>query len=385
MSAHSLAAPFVIFLALATALATAQEQPDGPDALFLRLDRNRDGRITRDEMPPERRGLFDRIDADGDGAISIEEHRAFRRNQPRQAPEAQPPRRQQPLPEPDFANVAYGTHPRHVFDLWRPAGNAAEGAPSPLVVFYHGGGFRGGDKSRIGQTLLRQLRENGVAVAAANYRLTDTATFPAQMHDAARALQFIRLHAADYGIDPARVAAIGGSAGAGISLWLAFHDDLADPAAEDPVARQSTRLAAAIGTAAQTTYDPREHLRIFNSTDMESAMFLFYGMDTIEQLDDPRFHTLFEEASPINHATPDDPPVMLAYSQPNTELPPNPPGKLYIHHPKFGFLLKEKLDAIGVECILKLREDYPEGTYQTLAVQDQIRFLCEKLGAPIPE
>lgn len=371
-------------LVLICGFAVAQEQPAGPDELFRRLDRNRDGKITRDEVPPERQALFDRLDTDGDGAVSIEEHRAFRRNQQQPAPDGQAPRRQQPPPEPDFANVAYGPHPRNVFDLWRPTANAAADKPSPLLVFYHGGGFRSGDKSRISQTLLRQLRENGVAVAAANYRLTSTAPFPAPMHDAARALQFIRLHAAEYGIDPARIAATGGSAGAGISLWLAFHDDLADPAAEDPVARQSTRLAAAIGTAAQTTYDPREHLRIFDSTDLEEAMFAFYGMDSVEQLAEPRFQTLFEEASPINHATPDDPPVMLAYSQPNTELPPNPPGKLYIHHPKFGFLLKEKLDAIGVECILKLREDYPEGA-QSQAVRDQVRFLCEKLGVAVPE
>ncbi|MDX9981748.1 MAG: alpha/beta hydrolase fold domain-containing protein [Lentisphaeria bacterium] len=371
---------FAALLALAACFAAAQEQPPGPDELFRRLDRNRDGKITKDEVPPERQALLGRIDTDGDGTVSIEEHRAFRENQQRRPPAGRPS-----PPEADFANVAYGPHPRNVFDLWRPTGNVAAGKPSPLLVFYHGGGFRSGDKSRINQALLRQLRENGVAVAAANYRLTDTAPFPAQMHDAARALQFIRLHAAEYGIDPARVAATGGSAGAGISLWLAFHDDLADPAAEDPAARQSTRLAAALGTAAQSTYDPREHQRLFASTDLEDAMFAFYGMDSVEQIAEPRFQALFEEASPINHATPDDPPVMLAYSQPNTELPPNPPGKLYIHHPKFGFQLKEKLDAIGVECVLKLREDYPEGAYQNQAVQDQVRFLCEKLGVAVPE
>lgn len=368
------------FLVLAFSLAVvAQEQQAVPDELFLRLDRNRDGRITRDEMPPGREALFDRIDADGDGVITLEEHRAFRRGQQQAA------RRPSALPEPDFADVAYGTHPRNVFDLWQPTGNAAEGRPSPLVVFFHGGGFRSGDKSRIGRTLLDGLRRNGVAVAAANYRLTDTAPFPAPMHDAARALQFIRLHAEDYGIDPERVAAIGGSAGAGISLWLAFRDDLADPEADDPVARQSTRLAAAVGVAAQTTYDPREHLRMFAATDMERAMFQFYGMERIEQLEDPRFHTLFEAASAINHATPDDPPVLLTYPQPNAELPPNPPGSLYIHHPKFGFLLKERLDELGVECVLKLREDYPGDSFQTESVRDQIRFLCAKLGVAAPE
>jgi len=46
------------------------------------------------------------------------------------------------------------------------------------------------------------------------------------MHDCARAIQFLRSKAARWNIDPKRIAATGGSAGAGISLWLGFHDDL---------------------------------------------------------------------------------------------------------------------------------------------------------------
>jgi acetyl esterase/lipase len=59
------------------------------------------------------------------------------------------------------------------------------------------------------------------------------------MHDGARAVQYLRSRAKEWNLDPARVAATGGSAGAGISLWLAFHADLADPKSKDPVARQS--------------------------------------------------------------------------------------------------------------------------------------------------
>jgi len=166
-------------------------------------------------------------------------------------------------------------------------------------------------------------------------------------------------------------------AGAGISEWLAFHDDLADPTSDDPVARQSTRLTCIAVNAAQTSYDPRFMQELFGSTDVEGAMYAFYGMSRPEDVADPRFHALFEEASPINHATADDPPVMLYYPQANDPLPPNPPGRLFIHHPKFGFALKEKLDALGVECVLKLREDYPPGAH----VDDMVRFLAERLTA----
>ena len=50
----------------------------------------------------------------------------------------------------------------------------------------------------------------------------------------------------------------GGSAGAGISLWLAFHDDLADPQSPDPIARESTRLTCAGVMGPQTTLDPQQ-------------------------------------------------------------------------------------------------------------------------------
>jgi len=72
--------------------------------------------------------------------------------------------------------------------------------------------------------------------------------------DAARALQFVRSKAAEWNIDKTRIGATGGSAGACSSLWLAFHDDLADPKSSDPVARESTRLlcAAVIGSLSRS-------------------------------------------------------------------------------------------------------------------------------------
>ena len=85
------------------------------------------------------------------------------------------------------------------------------------------------------------------------------------MHDSARALQFLRLNAERYRVDPRRVAAYGGSAGSGISQWLAYHDDLADPDNPDPVLRQSTRLVAVAPYNAQSSYDPRFVRQLMNS------------------------------------------------------------------------------------------------------------------------
>ncbi len=367
-------------LALALAAVTAgEERPANvTDAarqrsqqFIERNDRNKDGKLTRDELPEGARRLFERIDADKDGAVTLEEDAAFRASRARR-PDARRRPERPPAPTPDFADVKYGPHERNVFDLWR----AKSDRPTPLVIYYHGGGFRGGDKRTINRSLLKQCLDGGVSVAAANYRLTNVAPFPAQMHDSARALQFIRCHAAKYNIDPKRVGATGGSAGAAISMWLAFHDDLADPSSSDPVARQSTRLSAAVVYGAQSSLDPRFIKKLFDTSDVESALIPFFGMTGPDDVADPKFHPLFEEASAINHATGGDPPVMLFYPQPNTPLPPNSSGRQHIHHPKFGIVLKEKLDRLGVECVLKFRKDYPGGN----PVDDYVRFFFEKFG-----
>src|SRR5262249_15051893 len=127
---------------------------------------------------------------------------------------------------------------------------------------------------------------------------------PAAFHDAARAIQFIRHKAKDWNIDPTRIAATGDSAGAGISLWLAFHDDLADPKNADPVLRESTRLTCAATKVGQTTYDPREIKKLFPDSNSYKAQWAeaFFGtkLDNLDNLPAEKYR-LFEEVSPINH------------------------------------------------------------------------------------
>jgi len=257
-------------------------------------------------------------------------------------------------PAPDLRDVKYGPHERNVLDLWR----AESDTPTPLVVFIHGGGFRAGDKSRISPSLLELCLKSGVSVAAINYRLSQQAAFPAPMHDSARAIQFLRLNAKQWNLDPKRVAATGGSAGAGISLWIGLHDDLADAGSDDPVERQSTRLTCMGVYGAQSSYDPQfiEKL-IGSSARRHPALLPFYGLKPGE-LDTPRAHKLYERASPITYVSADDPPVWMFYSEPNEDLPPNARAGQGIHHPRFGEALKAKLEPLKIECVLRHRTDY---------------------------
>ncbi|MCX7887606.1 MAG: alpha/beta hydrolase, partial [Verrucomicrobiae bacterium] len=146
-------------------------------------------------------------------------------------PKAKAPK--EPLPPPTHADVKYGPHERHVLDLWL----AKSEQPTPLVVFIHGGGFVGGDKSRARPDALKRCLEAGVSFMAVNYRFRQHAPIQEILRDPARAVQFVRFYAAKYNIDAARIACYGASAGAGASLWLAVHDDLADPRSPDPVLR----------------------------------------------------------------------------------------------------------------------------------------------------
>jgi len=164
-----------------------------------------------------------------------------------------------PLPNPTRYDVAYGKHPKQLLHFWK----AESEKPTPALLFIHGGGWMGGGRLSGLTALLPQMLEAGISVISVEYRFIPEATadgvvppVKGPLHDAARALQFVRSQAAEWNIDKRRIAASGGSAGACSSLWLAFHPDMADPDSSDAVARESTRLWCAAVRGAQTTLDP---------------------------------------------------------------------------------------------------------------------------------
>jgi len=281
-------------------------------------------------------------------------------------------------PAPDITAAKYGPHERNVLDLWK----AKADRPTPVVVYIHGGGFRGGDKSTVSPFLLDHCLKAGISVAAINYRLSQQATFPAPMLDGGRAVQFLRSRAKEWNLDPGRVAATGGSAGAGISLWLAFHDDLADPASKELVARQSTRLSCAGVFGAQSSYDPRFIKKVIGGRAHEHpALLPFYGLKPGEE-DSPKAHKLYEQASPINYVSADDPPVFLFYTEGKGPLPEKARPGQGIHHPNFGVELKKKLDPLKIECVLRHLDDYKgKGNPQEAVHREMVAFFQKHFAA----
>jgi len=258
--------------------------------------------------------------------------------------------------KPTVADYTYGPHERNVFDLYL----ADSDEPTPLLFLVHGGGFMSGDKAAETERIpLDACVEAGISVSSTNYRLTDSALFPAQMHDCARALQTIRHNAAEWNLDATRVAASGCSAGAGISQWLAYHEDMADPESADPVSRQSTLLACIIPMQAQATYDPRiiktivpgyayDHVamkRLFGVPDE----FDWNSGDIPDEVD-----ARIRECGPSSLLNEDAPPMLVKYRKENEE-------EGDIHHPNFGRYLKEEADRLGVECRVVMDTDYADG------------------------
>ena len=273
-------------------------------------------------------------------------------------------------PVPDFQNVAYGPYPRNVLDFWLAKGDG----PRPLLIYIHGGGWLTGDK-RLKGPAIQPFLDQGISFAAVNYRLTPDHPLPAPVHDAARAIQFLRTQANTWNIRTDRIALTGPSAGACTSMWLLLHDDLADPTAEDPVLRQSTRVCAAAVQVGQTSIDPRMLEGWMGPKVLLHPMiFRAVGEETWEgALQNYESHRGdYAEFSPLNHVDAEDPPLFLECSA-EMDLPARDTGH-GIHHPIHGVKLKECSDRVGHECHLLVPGHASSPRFAT-----QNAFLMDKL------
>jgi acetyl esterase/lipase len=232
-----------------------------------------------------------------------------------------------PKATPTLANVAYGTHERQVLDFYQATSESA----TPLVFFVHGGGWVRGDKAGVAH--VETYLSAGISVVSINYRYSWQAQLAGAeppvswpLADAARALQFVRSQAKVWNIDSARIGGSGASAGACSILYLALHDDLAQPTNADPVARESTRLACAAVVGAQTSLDPKQLKRWTPNSRYGGHAFGFMDPSDLKTRD-TRFaeflaarrsiRTWIRQYSPYEHVSKGDPPLYLIYKAPS--------------------------------------------------------------------
>ncbi len=177
----------------------------------------------------------------------------------------------------------------------------------PAVVLIHGGGWRSGDKNGFRRTALGYVAE-GISAFSLNYRLSGVAPYPAAVEDCVAAIRYLRDHAEEYNIDPDRMAAQGGSAGAHLSLMMAFLEPEPDEvnAAGEPL---KNRLVCAVSKCGPTDFTAGDGMHA------ERAAVAFLGGPREGRED------VYAEASPVTHVSSDDPPVLLVHGTDDHTVP----------------------------------------------------------------
>ncbi|NQX90117.1 MAG: carboxylesterase family protein [Halioglobus sp.] len=274
-------------------------------------------------------------------------------------------------------DVPYGPHERNVFDIFVPACDA----PTPLILFFHGGGFTGGNKAQYNEQQIREALQHCVAWATIGYRLLPPrpkAPKPTSaigggvrvsLGDSALALQFIRYHHQSLNLAQENIAAWGRSAGAGTALWLGTHDDLANADSDDPVRRESTRLKAVGAIATQATYDILRWEQVFEplieplvptvvpTADLQTVaetlgatgyMLRFLGASNFEDILTEAYTAYRTDIDMLALMDAGDPPIYVANAA--TSLS-NLQG-FFLHHALHAIAVKARADEVGLTSVV---------------------------------
>jgi len=269
-------------------------------------------------------------------------------------------------------DIAYDNKARTQFDIWLPVSNIATG----LVIYVHGGGFTSGDKDFVYTPQsggawdfpadIRFLLQQNIAVATVRYTLLnptgETEGIKKPMGDVRRALQYIRSRAADFNIAKDKIILAGNSAGAGTSLWIAFNNDVANPASSDPVLRESTRVKGVVARETQASYNIEDTWvnNVFADYNLIWTQIVanetgniqkIYGVSSIEQYQSPAIVAYRKEVDMLSLLSADDPEIWVNNTLRDVVHPYTAP-EISTHHAFHARELKKKADAIGVKNIV---------------------------------
>jgi acetyl esterase/lipase len=302
-------------------LSPAQGQE--PDDRFKRFDRNGDGKLSRDEAPELIRISFDRIDTDHDGFITPEEDAAFRRRVQSRGT-AGSPRLVESVQL--VADVPYaGTdNPRQRLDLLVPK-RSQDDRPLPVIVFIHGGAWLAGDRLAGHGALSPYVASGDYAGVTVGYRLTDKATWPAQIHDCKAAIRWVRANAARYRLDPDRIGVIGGSAGGHLAAMLGASGGVPELEGElGPNKGVSSKVTCVVDEFGPSDLPNmgKAPSRIDHDAPNAPEGRLIGGAV-------PSHLEAARAASPITYVSPDDPPFLIVHGTADDTVPFDQSKRLY--------------------------------------------------------
>jgi acetyl esterase/lipase len=214
----------------------------------------------------------------------------------------------------DIQYVSNG-HERQRLDLYVPADRAA---PVPIIVWIHGGGWTSRSKYDAETHPFRNpLLENGFAVASINYRLSQHAAFPAQIQDAKAAVRWLRANAARYGLDPARISAVGWSAGGHLGALLGSSGGIREFEVGDNLEKASAvRAVIAFYPAVDFLQMDQHRLpggRVHDDSTSEESRLI--GGPIQERRE------LVKSANPVTYVTADDPPFFIIHGTRDLTVP----------------------------------------------------------------
>lgn len=228
----------------------------------------------------------------------------------------------------DVAYVPNG-HARQKLDLFVPAHPAG-----PVLVWIHGGGWRGGSKSKPpGLALVRQ----GFTVASVEYRFSQDAIFPAQIEDCKAAIRWLRAHAAEYGYDPKHIGAWGASAGGHLVALLGVTGQVKDFDVGENL-DQSSAVQCVVdwfGPADFPAYDPALPTEMVKRENPDSVLAQLFGGPISQHLE------LAKRGSPVTWVTKEAAPTLIMQGTKDPLVPLDQSQRL-----------ADKMKAAGAEVTL---------------------------------
>ena len=228
-------------------------------------------------------------------------------------------------------------------DIYRPR-NLEK--PAPLLVFIHGGGWKGGLRSDY-LVYLVAFAAKGYVTATVSYRLLDDGPFPACAEDITDAVHWLSGNGATYGYDPDRIALIGGSAGAHLALLAAYGWQKHDPGSDTSYFREIKNPVKAV----VEIYGPVDLTTEYARTHPLVTGFLAVSYETAPEI--------YRDASPIFYLDKNDPPTMILHGSSDELVPVSQ-----------AYQLKVKLDSNSVPSAMYILPLWPHTMDMVKRVND---------------
>lgn len=189
-------------------------------------------------------------------------------------------------------------------DVYTPKAESQQ--PRPCVVWIHGGGWQGGNKSGGAGRVVPLVSMGDYVGASVGYRLTDVASWPAQIHDCKAAIRFLRANAAKYGIDANKIGVWGSSAGGHLVSLLGTSGDVEGVEGELGATAVSSRVACVVDFCGPSD---------FLAFGVTNARLNEPGQPVYKLLGGPLKdkQDLAKHASPVTYVTKDDPPFLIMH------------------------------------------------------------------------